>query len=90
MAKLDKNNTGLVFGMFLALLHLLWAVLIWVIPTYLQKFLDWIFKLHALEPIWKITTMTVINAALLVIITFIFGYILGWVFAWIWDWKVKK
>lgn len=90
MVKLDKNQTGLILGIFMALIHLVWAILVWIIPTLLQNFLDWIFELHALEPIWKLTTMTIFNALLLVIMTFIIGYIAGWIFAWIWNMKAKK
>jgi hypothetical protein len=90
MVKLDKNQTGLIVGIFLALIHLIWAILVWVMPTALQGFLNWIFELHALEPIWKLTTMTIMNAILLVIMTFVIGCITGWVFAWIWNMRAKK
>jgi len=90
MAKLDKNQAGLMFGVFLALIHLVWAILVFAIPALLQKFLDRIFNLHAIEPILKLTTMTIMNAVLLVIMTFISGYIFGFVFAWVWNMKAKK
>ncbi len=90
MAKLDKNQTGLILGIFIALIHLVWAILVWIIPAALQSFLDWIFVLHAIEPYWKLTTMTAFNAILLVIMTFIIGYVAGWVFAWVWNMRTKK
>jgi hypothetical protein len=90
MAKLDKNQTGLIVGIFLAIVHLIWAILVWVMPAVLQRFLNWIFELHALEPIWKLTTMTIMNAILLVIMTFVIGYIAGCLFACVWNMRAKK
>lgn len=40
MAKLDKNQTGLILGMFISLIHLVWAIFVWIIPGLLQSFLD--------------------------------------------------
>ncbi len=90
MAKLNKNQIGLILGIFIALMHLIWAILVWIIPTYVQSFFNWIFELHAIEPIYNITTMTLLNAIMLVIMTFISGYIFGWVFAWVWNMRAKK
>jgi ABC-type microcin C transport system permease subunit YejE len=90
--KLNSNQIGLIFGIFLALIHTLWALLVAVIPGTLQEFLDWVFALHFLKPIYVITSFDFINAILLVVLTFVVGYALGWVFAAIWNWirKGKK
>jgi hypothetical protein len=80
---MNKNKVGLTLGYFLSLGHLIWALLIWLMPTQLQKCLDWMFELHGLTPIWILTSMTLINAIILVIVTFIAGYMLGWVYVWL-------
>jgi len=78
-----KNKTALAFGYFLALVHLVWALAVWIIPSQLQKMLDWCFALHGLESYMIITSMNLLNLILLVIVTFIAGYIIGWVLAWL-------
>ena len=87
---IDKNKTGLTLGLFLAVVHAVWALAVAVIPGPLQASLDWIFNIHFLEPIWKLTAFNLINAIFLVIITFVIGYIFGWVFAWLHNLHHKK
>ena len=79
---LDKNKTGVSLGLFLALIHAVWALCVAIIPGTLQTFIDWIFKLHSIEPVWVLTSFNLLNAILLVIVTFVIGYVFGWVFAW--------
>ena len=79
---LGKNKTGISLGILFALVHAVWALAVAVIPDTLQKFLDWVFNLHSITPVWVLTSFNWLNALLLVIITFVFGYILGWIFAW--------
>lgn len=78
---MNENKAGLVLGCFFSFVHLVWAILIMAVKEPLQKSLDWIFEIHALVPIWKITSMTFINAVWLIVVTFIVGYILGLIFA---------
>ena len=87
---IDKNKIGLAVGFFMALAHAVWSLCVAVIPSYLQTFLDWVFKLHAIEPVWILTAFNFMNAILLVIVTFIFGYIVGFVFAWLHNLVHKK
>ncbi len=88
--KLDKNQVGLIVGIFFAVVHAAWALIIAIIPGTLQSFLNWMFELHFLEPIWTITAFNLVNALLLVVMTFVCGYIFGWVFAAIWNQLSKK
>lgn len=78
---LNKNKTGLVLGYLFAIVHLIWVVLVAIIPNALQNCVDWIFSIHGIEPVWIITEVTLVNAVLLIITTFVSGYIMGWVFA---------
>lgn len=87
---MDKNKAGLTVGYFLALVHLVWALAVIIMPSTLQSCLDWIFKLHGISNYMTITSLSIINAILLVIVTFISGYIIGWVFAWLADCKGMK
>lgn len=87
---MEKNKIGLTLGYFLAAIHLIWALAVWIIPTQLQKGINWMFELHGIQPYWIITSITVINAILLVVVTFIAGYVLGGVFAWLHNLANKK
>ncbi len=79
----NKTKTGLTVGYLFAGIHLIWAILVASVPNALQTFFNWIFGLHGLAPLYTITSMTFMNAIILVIVTFITGYILGWLIAWL-------
>jgi hypothetical protein len=81
MVKLNTNKIGLSFGLCLAVLHLVWSFFVGVIPNALQSFIDWVFVLHSIQPLYIIMPFSFWNTVLLVIITFVFGYIIGFVFA---------
>ena len=87
---INKNQVGLAVGLFLAIIHAVWSLLIAVIPTQFQSFLNWVFQLHSLVPYWNLTAFNLLNAIILVIVTFIMGYIFGWVFAWCHNLMHKK
>ena len=90
MGKMNKNQLGLKVGIFFAFLHAVWAIFVVAMPTILQNFLNWIFKIHFLNPIWIITKFNLIDAIWLIIVTFIVGYIIGWVFAYIHNLMEKR
>ena len=77
--KLSNNKVGLIVGIFSALMHALWSVLVASVPGLLQQFLDWMYVLHSLKPIWVITSFDLMNSILLIALTFVTGYALGWV-----------
>jgi hypothetical protein len=87
---MDGNKVGLALGGLLAGLHALWALAVALVPQLLQNLLDWVFKIHFLEPYLKIIAFNIADAALLVIATFVIGYVLGWLFAFAWNWSHKK
>ena len=91
---LDKNKFGLAIGLFLALCHAIWAILVAIMPAQLQAFLDWVFNIHFIKPVWVLTTFNFADAIFLVILTFVFGCIFGWILAALWNWvsccKTKK
>jgi len=88
--KLNNNQVGLIAGIFFALMHALWALFVALVPGLLQQFLDWMFVLHSLKPVWVITSFDLMNAILLIVMTFVIGYALGWVFAAIWNWSKRS
>jgi hypothetical protein len=88
--KLDKNKTGLVLGVFFAIVHLVWALFIAIIPSLMQNFIDWIMGLHFLGIAITVLPFSILSAAMLVIMTFIVGFVFGWVFAFAWNLLIKK
>jgi len=79
---LDKNKIGLALGLFMAVAHAVWALLVAIIPGPLQSSLNLIMDLHFIVPYWTIKSFDFFSAIGLVIVTFVLGYIFGWVFAW--------
>lgn len=83
MNKLNAHKTGLAFGGLLGIWHVIWATLI---ATGAAKgMMDWIFSLHFLRIQYEIMPFSFATAAVLVIVTSLFGYILGCVFGWLWN-----
>jgi hypothetical protein len=87
---MDKNKVGLFLGIVFALFHAVWAISIAIMPGLMQSLLDFIFRIHFLESVWKITTFNFVDAIILIVVTFIVGYIFGWVGTWIYKMILKK
>jgi len=80
---------ALVGGLVLAIVHAVWALMVAVIPQTFQNFLNWIFDIHFLAPIYQLTTFNFGKALLLTVITFVCGYVVTWLGVALWK-KVKK
>ena len=64
--------------------HFLWA---WLVLTGMaQTVINWIFRLHFIEPTYVITRFELGVATTLVILTSAIGYLSGWILAAIWNW----
>lgn len=84
MNAINKNKTGLALGSLIGVWHLSWVLL--VASGFAQPFIDWIFRLHFIEPPYRIASFSLGTALTLIGITFIFGYLLGWLFGALWNW----
>jgi hypothetical protein len=73
-------------------MHLLWCLVIAIMPTTMQNFLNRILSLHFLNPIYIINPdyVTFLHALTLVIFTFVVGFIIWWVLAALWNLLHKK
>lgn len=87
---MNKNEAGLIFGTFLAVIHAVWSLFVAIIPGPLQSFLNWVLSLHCLEPFMQITQFNFMNAVILVILVFVMGYIMGFGFMTIVEFIKKK
>ena len=90
MSELNANKLGLTVGLFLALVHLVWSVFVAITPKGLETFVMWILALHHIIMPISIATFNLMNAVVLIILTFIIGYVFGWVLGSIWNWSAKK
>ncbi len=70
-------------GSFLGIFHLLWAILVAV--GFAQPLLDFIYKIHFLNNPFTVGPFDILNAGLLVVITFLVGYIAGWFLTFLWE-----
>ena len=81
---ISKNKLGLVLGSAFGLWHFAWALL--VAFGIAQWLIDWVFKLHFIQPVWVITAFQPVLAVALIVVTSAVGFITGWVAAAIWNW----
>ncbi|HCM81901.1 MAG: hypothetical protein UV63_C0008G0019 [Microgenomates group bacterium GW2011_GWC1_43_11] len=80
MKKIHPNTIGLITGVILGGMHLLWSMMIALGLG--QLYLDWIFGLHSLNNPFVVMEFSIDRTIYLVIFTFIVGYVLGWVATW--------
>ncbi len=81
---INRHKLGLVFGTFLGVWHFVWAWL--VLSGMAQSLMNWIFRLHFIEPPYTIMPFNFGVAIALIALTSITGYLSGWLLAAIWNW----
>jgi hypothetical protein len=81
---ISKNRLGFVIGSAFGIWHLVWALL--VAAGSAQWLLDWVFRLHFIQPAYIVTAFRPGLAVALIVITSILGYVTGWIAAAIWNW----
>lgn len=79
----SKHKVGLALGLILGLWHLTWSLLVGV--GLAQIIIDWIFRLHFIQPPYTIAPFRLGVAAALIAVTSAIGYISGWLLAAIWN-----
>ena len=86
--KLDQSRTALVTGTFVAFVHAVWSLMVFL--GFAKLYLDWIFGLHFLSNPFALRVFNLWTAITLVAFTFLVGYAFGYVFAAIWNKLHKK
>jgi hypothetical protein len=80
---ISKVKTGLSLGIFIAVLHLIWAIAIAI--GIAQPVIAWILSMHMLQNYLIVTSFSIVHTLILVVMTFISGFIFGWLFALFWN-----
>ena len=85
---INKNALGLTLGIFSALMHAIWAIVVGIGIG--QNIINFIFPLHFLNVVYQVTSFNFTTMLLLVIMAFVGGHIMGWLFATLWNYISKK
>jgi MFS superfamily sulfate permease-like transporter len=84
MSTVNPLRIGLVLGAVIGLWHLSWSVL--VAFGLAQPFIDFIFWMHFIKPVYVIQAFDPITAAILVVVTAVMGFVIGAIFGVLWNW----
>jgi len=85
--KVKESKAALIFGTFVALMHLIWSIMVFL--GLAQPYLNFILGLHFLNNPYTVSAFSLSTALMLIAFTFVIGYLVGWVFALIWN-KLHK
>lgn len=85
--KLNPNKVGLVLGVFVALIHLVWALM--VAGKMAQQWLDWVMNMHFINNPITVGQFDLGTSVMLLVMTFVIGYLGGWLYALVHNWLHK-
>lgn len=85
--ELSKTRAGLMFGVLMSGVHLVWLVL--VFTGVAQALLDWVLRMHHMAFTYTMLEFDYMNALILLVMTFVVGYVGGVVLAAILNWARK-
>jgi hypothetical protein len=88
MSTVNPVRIGLVLGAVIGLWHLSWSLL--VALGWAQPFIDFIFWMHFIKPVYVIQAFNPITAATLIVVTAVIGFVIGTVFGVLWNWFHKR
>jgi hypothetical protein len=88
MSTVNPFRIALVLGAVIGLWHLSWSVL--VAFGLAQPFIDFIFWIHFIKPVYIIQAFDPITAAILVVVTAVMGFVIGAIFGLLWNWLHKR
>jgi K+-sensing histidine kinase KdpD len=83
MTNISRSRAGVVLGSLTGLSHLIWSLL--VAFGVAQWAINWIFRLHFIQPPYTVTAFNFGTAVTLIVVTSVIGFVIGWLFAAIWN-----
>jgi len=81
--QIEPLRAGLIAGLFLAVIHAAWALLVMV--GWAQWLMNFVFWAHFITPVYHIESFEAGRAATLIGIVFVAGAAMGWVAALLWN-----
>jgi hypothetical protein len=85
---INPIKSGLALGAVMALWHLTWSLL--VALGWAQSFIDFVFWIHFIKPVYVVQPFNPATAAILIGVTAAIGFAVGVVFAVLWNWFHKR
>lgn len=85
---IQAPKLGLVVGSVAAAWHIVWSVL--AAADLAQPLIDWMQKLHFMEPSMVLNAFDPGKAIVLIVIAFLIGYVTGWFAGTVWNTVAKK
>lgn len=86
--RLGPKHTALTVGIFAAIMHLLWSLMVAVGVG--QGWTNWMLSLHFMTMAVSVTAFSAVTMLMLLILTFVVGAVAGWIFAIVFNWIGKK
>lgn len=81
--KLDPHKAGLSVGLFVGVVHTVWAIL--VALGWAKTLMNWSMNWHMVESSWSVKAFDLTSALTLIIVGVLVGYVLGFAFSTIWN-----
>ena len=85
---IDPLRSGFALGAVVGLWHLSWSLL--VAFGWAQPFIDFIFWMHFIKPVYVVQGFTSTTAVILVVLTTLMGFVVGWIFGTLWNWLHRR
>ena len=85
---INALRLGLIFGLFVAIMHIAWAAL--VALGWAQHLMDFVFWAHFIAPPLHIEPFAWSRAAILIGAAFVVGTMFGFIGGSLWNWLSKR
>jgi hypothetical protein len=82
MKKCHCNKPALVVGLFVAAMHVIWALSVALGVG--QTYLNWILPLHFIGNLYTVLPFSLLTALMLVVMAFVGSYLATLLFLWLW------
>jgi hypothetical protein len=83
MKAIHPIKAAVTLGVLIGGWHLCWAIL--VALGWAQPFINFVFWIHFIQPVYVVGPFDAIRAAILIIVTTSMGLIIGYIFSVLWN-----
>ena len=71
---INKRRLALTFALLATAAKGVFTLLVWIIPSGMQAFVDWVAKMHFMQPIVTLKPVMVVDAIIMLFLTFVIAY----------------